>query len=384
MRILHVIASIAPRYGGPSRTVVGLAEATHALGHDVRIVTTNRDGDTRTPPEHHLRTGAPPVVWARAQAPQSWGFSVGLVPMLRREIRHADIVHVHSLYLFHTFAATRLANHFGIPYVLRPHGALTSYHRRHHRHRKALYHRLVEDRTLAHAAFVHCTSQQELDDLRAAGVGTPAEVVSLGLNVQPTPTPLARGPISLAYVGRLTEKKRPWLAVETVAELARRGAPVHLTVAGPEEDLTFSDLRRLAERLGVNDLVDVIGPVGRDGLARLLTRSTMLIHPSREENFGLAVAEAMAMGRPAVVTSGVALAELIVGAAAGALADADAASLADAVQTVEADPTMGHRAHQLAQAKFAWPVIARQMEAAYGRVLAGTGRAALVGEPADD
>ncbi len=43
IRILHVIASIAARTGGPAKAAVDMADAVAALGHDVAIYTTDRE-----------------------------------------------------------------------------------------------------------------------------------------------------------------------------------------------------------------------------------------------------------------------------------------------------------------------------------------------------
>jgi glycogen synthase len=47
LRILHVVASYYPavRYGGPIRSVHGLAAALARHGHDVHVYTTNVYGD---------------------------------------------------------------------------------------------------------------------------------------------------------------------------------------------------------------------------------------------------------------------------------------------------------------------------------------------------
>jgi len=37
MRILHVIANLAPRYGGPSKACLGMARAVAGLWHQVSI-----------------------------------------------------------------------------------------------------------------------------------------------------------------------------------------------------------------------------------------------------------------------------------------------------------------------------------------------------------
>ena len=107
MKILHVIANLAPRYGGPSKACWEMARAVAQLGHEVSIYTTNQDG----PGELEVPVGQP--VWREGveiryfpiQAPRFWGTSLPLAVGLRRKIPAADLVHIHSLYLFHDLVA---------------------------------------------------------------------------------------------------------------------------------------------------------------------------------------------------------------------------------------------------------------------------------------
>ena len=103
MKILHVIANLAPRYGGPSKACWEMARAVAQLGHQVSIYTTNQDGPQLLP----VPTDRP--VWREGvevryfpiQPPRFWGVSWPLARALRQEIKGVDLVHVHNLYLFH-------------------------------------------------------------------------------------------------------------------------------------------------------------------------------------------------------------------------------------------------------------------------------------------
>jgi glycosyltransferase involved in cell wall biosynthesis len=134
IRILHVIASIARSTGGPAKAVADMARAVAARGHDVAIYTTDRD---MTPDERAAPSTDDGV--ARHVFPQGFpslfATSWPLARALDDAIPRADILHVHSLYLFHVWYAARVCARAGVPYLLRPHGTLDPFLWRRHRAR---------------------------------------------------------------------------------------------------------------------------------------------------------------------------------------------------------------------------------------------------------
>ncbi len=173
MRIVHVIPSVAPRLGGPSRAVEELCAALAQCGHEVDLVTTALDGRggwhagirdsevMHVPVDRPLERDGYRITYCRPAWPGFWARSHSMIGFLRELIPRADAVHIHSLYLFPTLLASRLARLAGVPYVVRPHGTLDPYHRRRHRLRKFLYTTLFDRRTLRDAAAIHFTSEEE-------------------------------------------------------------------------------------------------------------------------------------------------------------------------------------------------------------------------------
>src|SRR5262245_14348096 len=128
MRILHVVPTYFPaiRYGGPIFAVHGLCRALAARGHEVEVFTTNIDG--------HGNSAVPIGVPVILDGVQVWYFRSRVLRrlywapecarMLRREIGKFDAVHLHSVFLWPTWAAARAARRAEIPYVLSPRGML--------------------------------------------------------------------------------------------------------------------------------------------------------------------------------------------------------------------------------------------------------------------
>lgn len=100
-------------------------------------------------------------------------------------------------------------------------------------------------------------------------------------------------------VGALIERKQPVLALETIAELVRRGVDVHYTLIG--NGPLMETLQVTARTLGIADRVELTGPISPTEIAERLAAAHVFFLPSSQENFFTAVAEAIAAGRPAAV-----------------------------------------------------------------------------------
>ncbi len=140
-----------------------MARAVARLGHDVSIFTTDREMEARERPAATVtrREGVEVHVYPQ-QFPATVATSWPLYRALNAAIPQADIVHIHSLYLFHVWAAARLARKHGVPYLLRPHGTLDPFLWQRHRARKRVMELLFQDRVIRSAAALHYTAEEEM------------------------------------------------------------------------------------------------------------------------------------------------------------------------------------------------------------------------------
>jgi glycosyltransferase involved in cell wall biosynthesis len=100
----------------------------------------------------------------------------------------------------------------------------------------------------------------------------------------------------------------------------------------------------------------------------------MFVLPSYTENFGIAIAEAMAAGLPVIISNKVNIWREIIDAHAGLVVDCDADELAQAISTLldndELRHDLGEAGRQLVAEKFTWPSVAARMTAVYRDVIA--------------
>jgi glycosyltransferase involved in cell wall biosynthesis len=382
---LHVIATLAPRDGGPSAVLPEMCRSLIKRGHDVEIVTTNRDGKAEldVPVARPIVNQGVRTTYYPTQRPRSYGTSVPMAMMLRNRIADFEVVHVHSLYLFHTLVAGVLCRRRAVPYVVRPHGTLNPSHRSVHRWRKAVYGTLVEHRNLSRAAAIHYTSARERAFAEAAGVRTPGYVIPHGIDLEVfddtgdvslvPPLSDSEGRILITFLGRLTEKKGLDVLCDAFARICDAEPRAHLVVAGPDDEGLGALVSRWVDERGLTDRVSLPGLITGPAKVELLRRSSVFVLPSRDENFGVTVAEALAAGTAVVVTRGVAIHEQIEQANAGLVAKRTPEALADALLRLLGDEQLRARLAQngraLVERSYSWDRIAEELEQMYRAVV---------------
>jgi glycosyltransferase involved in cell wall biosynthesis len=370
-RVLHVIQSVAQSYGGPTAAVLGMCRAVRDRGIDAEIFTTNIDVNGFLDAPLFQRTmfaGVPTTFFPPGLSPRRFRLSLPFARGLAQDAGRFDLLHIHSLYNFPALVAAWCCRRLQIPYIIRPHGTLDPYHFRQRRLLKAGYEALIERRNLAAAAAVHFTSDEEMRLAQMTGWTFKGVVAPLGVDVPPIPWgdrslvenrwPRCKGKRIVLFLGRLDEKKGLDLLIAAFANLMRRRPDLHLLIAGPENDDYGLMIRRRVLDLRIEDCVTFAGMVTGETKASAFAAAELFVLPSHSENFGVAVAEAMAAGLPVVVSEHVNLAPRIVAAGAGIAVPLGIADLQAAMAGLLDDPALaretGHMARALAQAEFSW------------------------------
>jgi glycosyltransferase involved in cell wall biosynthesis len=376
LRVLHVIPAIAARYGGASVAAIESCRALATLGHEVLLVTTDADGPGHlsVPLGTTTRFDGVPVVFFRRAASESVKWSPGLSIWLRSAVVRFDVVDVHAVFSHSSLAAGRAARLARVPYVVRPHGALDPWSLM----RKALRKRVLMGagarRLLRRATRLQYTTAEEMRLAeRALPWLPPGVVVPLGVDeacfdesVQP------EQPITpyVLVLSRLEQKKGLELLIDVFHELAARPdlAEWRLVIAGDGEPAYVTALRRLAGAGAGRGRITFPGWVDGEQKRRLLRSASLFASPSLQENFGLAVAEAMASGIPVLMTPGVNLAPDVAAAEAGWIVERDRGCLRTALGEILSQPAdrrrRGAAARRLAEG-YRWRVHARMLSDLY-------------------
>ncbi len=299
------------------------------------------------------------------------------------------MVHIHAVFSHVSIAAARSCWAAGVPYVLRPLGTLTPWALAQKRWRKAAMKQLVGKRMLSRAAAVHYTTRAEERQTESVAGRTAGVVVPLGIDAEwlagDVPTAAQRDALVIA-IGRLHPVKNLESAIAAFHQLAARGelSEWRLVIAGDGEREYRGTLERAAEVGPARDRIDFVGWVDEAAKRQWLRRAAVLVQPSYQESFGVAVLEGLASGVPVVASNGVCLAPEIAEHGAGWVYEDGPDELASALRSAMTDVVSRTDRAQAARRlalRFTWASAAEALETVYERLRAG-GRTDLAG-PAD-
>jgi glycosyltransferase involved in cell wall biosynthesis len=364
MKVLHVIPSVAPSYGGPARAIIEIERSLSALGVEVTTISTNDNGPNSKLP---VQCGVPILsehatrIYFSTQG-NLYRVSISMALWLNTNLKNYEIVHAHSLFCFPPVIAGYLARQKRIPYILRPLGVLAKYGMTQRRAAlKALSVALVERRLIQSAAAIHFTSLAEQTEAEHFGLAGRGIVVPLGISgtgpeEENASRSLSAGNMTILFLSRLDPKKNVESLLEAFAMLKRERPNLTLTIAGDGRPAYTDTLKSLAINLGVASSVNWLGHINGSGKAEQLSGATVFVLPSFSENFGIAVVEALACGLPCVVSAGVAISSAVERTGAGVVTGTDAASIAAGIRQVLCEArvyqTMSRAAYELAAREF--------------------------------
>lgn len=381
MRVLHVISGLDSAGGGTTSTVVGLSLAQRAAGLDVSVVSS---------------TPNPAACADNAQLLNEHGITTTLIgpargplqqhPRLRakllRCVPNADIVHVHALWEEVQHQAARLCRRLHVPYVWLPQGMLDPWSLSQRWLRKRVMLRCRVRTDLNGAAALHFTTEVERDLVASLGFRPPAIVEPLGVDLAEFAELPPRGFFRqrwpdigqrriVLFLSRIHYKKGLDLLVPAFARMSKPDEV--LVLAGPIADGYERDLRAQIASAGIESRVVFTGMLrGQDRVAAMADADVFVL-PSYQENFGIVVAEAMAVGCPVVISDQVNLHRDIVAAHAGRVVPTQVEPLASAVRAAlddrDASARMTENARRLVERRYDWKRIAERWLGHYERIV---------------
>lgn len=307
------------------------------LGHSVSIVTLDDPG------EPYLND-IPLTVHALGPSTGGYRFNKRLVPWLKTHARGYDGVIVNGIWQYQSFGTRRALRSLGMPYFVFIHGMLDPWfkHRYPIKHlKKWLYWPWAEYRVLRDAQAVLFTSEEErLQARRSFWLYRARErVVAYGTSNPPTDgiglreTFLGRYPELrerriLLFLGRIQEKKGCDLLIESFAKVAASDPTLHLVMAGPGQPAWLNRLTRLAQDRQIGGRISWLGMLQGEMKWGAFYSAEAFALPSHQENFGIAVAEALGCGVPVLISEKVNIWREILADGAG-LAEKDTQSGTD-------------------------------------------------------
>jgi len=365
MRVLHVIPSVSERSGGPATAIVPMCRALQGQGIEVALVSTN-EGQPRINTDREIDFKGVLTKFFPVQFGGSFKYSRPLTAWLKKNVKTFDLVHVHAVFNHSSVAAARACRESGVPYVVRPLGTLDPWSMTQKPLRKRIFWTVSAKNMLQRAAAVHYTTIAEKEATEAFLGLNHGRVIALGVDVNglehvaEAPT----GPYVLA-LSRLHPKKALDVLIDAFISVNRD--PWRLVIAG---DGLADYVAFLKHKASGSERITFTGWVEGEQKDALFRGASLFALPSRQENFGLSVLEAMARGVPALVSSKVDLAADIRAAAAGWVVDLDELDHAlDVALSDEHERAQRGRAAYLFSQQYSWDKTATDLIRLYQDIL---------------
>lgn len=374
---IHVLSDVDNEASGLAYVVKRMCRAFVDIGQDPWIVAL---GDIQLKLEARgvpiVRCTADNAYWhvlaklGRSRAMRKALFDAAVKP---------DVFHTHGLWMMPNVYPAEAAQRLSKPLVHSPHGMLSPDALKFSRTAKRMFWAVWQKRAAEAVSCFHATAGSEYEDIRAFNLTQPVAVIPAGIDLpdEATVASLQTGgpdPFVLS-LGRIHPIKGLDRLIAAFALIADEAPAWRLRIVGPDEVGYAATLARQATGLGLAERVSIEEPVfGLDKL-RLMREAEVFALSTLHENFGMTVAESLAVETPVISTKGApwdGLVEHRCGWWIDHGADAMAAALREAVAlSPDQRRALGRRGREWMARDFGWQPIVRQMTDVYEWLIKG-------------
>jgi len=358
----------------------------------VTVITTDSNGDVDEAPLD-VPLGQPveqdgyEVIYFRCSPFRRYKFSAPLLRWLWANAHRYDIAHIHALFSPVSTSAATVCRLKKLPYLMRPLGTLDPADLAKKKQIKKIYAALLERPNLAGAAAIHFTSNLESKVSERFGVSTPDIVVPLGVALPNLPDRISaqhairerfnipqERPI-LLFMSRIDPKKGFDLLLPALAQLYENNSPFHFLLCGanPQDRAYETQIQQQIQAASWSAQATINGFVSGELKAQILSAADAFVLPSYYENFGIAVAEAMAAKLPVIISDQVHIWPAIAQSESGWVVPTEVAPLVaamtEALSSEEARSQRGENAQQCAKENYSWDAIAERILTIYRGLL---------------
>jgi glycosyltransferase involved in cell wall biosynthesis len=331
MKILRVIATIDPNTGGPLEGLKRASAIMSELGVEVEVLTLDEPSSFQAAAD----ALAWPVYREGSEKRSYYGYSQRFKKWINQHAADYDAIIIHGNWQYTGIATSRACRKAGVPYFVYPHGMLDPWFNQTYplkKIKKQLYWWLAEHSVLHHANAVLFTSEEECRLARQSfkpyrvkenilGYGTTApdiDAESAANQLRASAHAWAKSPYFL-FLGRIQEKKGLDLLIAAYSQLKQEHAELPaLVIAGPEQQPKYvAHLKNNFPQTGIHWIGAVTGPLKWQTVAA----AEALTLVSHQENFGIVVAEALALGTPVLISDKVNIWREIMNEGAGFVAN---------------------------------------------------------------
>ena len=284
-----------------------------------------------------------------------YGYTRHLTRWLSSHAKDYDVIIVNGLWNYASYGSWRVLHKSTVPYFVFTHGMLDPWFNKAYPIKtffKRLFWKLFEHKVLrdARGVMFTCEEERQLAGQSFSPYVAREIVVGYGTrDVEGDPeaqraafaakVPEVQGRKFILFLSRIHPKKGVDLLIQAFARHAATFPEINLVIAGPDQTGWKRDIQQLAEKLGVSNRIFWPGMLSGDAKWGAFRAAEFFVLPSHQENFGIVVAEAMALSKPVLISNKVNIWREIQQDGAGLVVEDEAEAIAAGLREMCALPS---------------------------------------------
>ena len=215
---------------------------------------------------------------------------------------NSDINHIHGIWMYPQYIASKISYKEKIPYIVTPHGMLEPWLWKQGSSKKKLYFNLMIKKYFSNANILHAITPDERDNLYTLFGHKNIEVIPNSISYKEIDSYNIQRQDKekfILFVGRLHPKKGIDLLIKAVSKL--KDKDIRLKIAGPMNEYK-NELDILIKNLNIQNRVEFLGMVTGKEKFQLFKDAWVFVAPSFSEVVGMVNLEAGILGTPVITT----------------------------------------------------------------------------------
>jgi len=314
VRILQISSALDSTFGGPPNVVINSHIALQGKVEEATLLVVGQTLSSfkSTCKDNFLPTDE--IILFESKRNSFYGKNLSIIEVwkLHKLIKKCDVILTHQLYNFQNIYLVILSRINKKPFVLMPHGTMTTYQKKQHRIRKLFVDFLLFNSVKKSCSGIAVATNIEYEQMsvqlrkKSRNIG-----IGFSLNIKAQVDKKRAGSPTFAFLGRLAKVKRVDLTIAAFKIFSDNYPNSKLEVIGDGESKIVNDLKHLTKNLGIEKRVTFHGWLDPAEKTKVLQDCSFLVLNSENENFGIAAVEAQSLGIPVLVTKFVGYSEIV-------------------------------------------------------------------------
>lgn len=305
--VVHVVTALSSQTGGLAAAVVQLVDCLATENIKITLISQALPNEQLIPSKNQCVNRRVAVTNSQLEILSGCAAVSEYKRVLHEQT--VDLVHVHGLWTPAVSRISSMSLRRNIPIAISPHGMLEAWSMSQKKHKKRFAMQVYQRSIINRADVLLATSAQEAASIKQFGFSTPVAIIPNGVVL---PSPGALNAINLQsrekktrrilFLSRIHPKKGLLDLMEAWSRIEKHGWI--LSIAGPDEDKHLAEVKEAAAQADLNESVEFMGEVRGSAKSELFQGSDLFVLPTKSENFGMVVVEALSYGIPVITTKG--------------------------------------------------------------------------------